>query len=323
MIPTRRVGRTDLSVSEIALGGAALGNLGQAISDAQAGAVVEAAWAAGIRFFDTAPHYGRGLSETRLGRALASRVRDDYVLSTKVGRLQTPGPALAEADGFVDPLPMTQDHDYSADGILASLEASCERLCTNRIDVLLVHDIGTYTHGEANAAHWDAFLGSGLAQMQRLKAQGRIRAWGLGVNEVQVCLDTMAEAPLDVILLAGRLTLLDRAAEPELLPRCAETGTSLMLGGALNSGILATGPVPGAWFDYAPAPPDIMARAGDLQDGAEAVGLTLPQAALHFARAHPAACTVLLGTGDPDQLRGNLALLDAPLDAAARAFVTA
>ena len=280
---TKQVGSTDLEVTELSFGGASIGNLGGIVTDADATAVLDHAWAAGIRYFDTAPHYGRGLSEQRLGAFFARKPRDEYVLSSKVGRVLTPGPELAEADGFVQPLPNAVRYDYSADGILESFEGSCERLGTSRIDITFVHDIGDLTHGAAEGArHMDDLLGSGRGALRDLKQAGRIGAIGLGVNESQVCIDVMKQVPLDVILLAGRLTLLDRQAEDGLLDLCQAQGTSLVLGGIFNSGILATGPKPGAWFDYAPASQEIIDQVTALEARAHAVGLTLAEPLLQM-----------------------------------------
>ncbi|NIZ63267.1 pyridoxal 4-dehydrogenase [Sedimentitalea sp. CY04] len=325
MIPpkTNRVGKTDISVTSLSLGGASLGNLGHVVSDSDVTDVLQHAWSAGIRYFDTAPHYGRGLSEQRMGNFFKDIPRDDYVLSTKVGRVLSPGPQLAEADGFVQPLPNAVRYDYSADGILESFESSCERLGTSRVEIVFVHDIGDYTHGATEGArHLEDLLGSGMSALQDLKQAGRIGAIGLGVNESQICIDVMKQTPLDVILLAGRLTLLDREAEAELLDLCAQQGTSLVLGGIFNSGILATGPKPGAWFDYAPASQVILDKVTALQDSAKAVGLTLAEASLQFALHHPAACSVLLGTGKVSSLQRNLDAADKQLSDPAMAFVT-
>ncbi len=321
-IATKPVGKTNVSVTSLSFGCASIGNLGGVVSDADATAVMQAAWSSGIRYFDTAPHYGRGLSETRLGGFLKTQPRDAYVLSTKVGRVLSPGAAMDEADGFIQPLPNAVRYDYSADGIRESFESSCERLGTDHVEIVFVHDIGGYTHGPNGAKHMDALLGSGMGALRDLKQAGRIGAIGLGVNESQVCIDVMAQETLDVILLAGRLTLLDRQAEASLLDLCATQGTSLVLGGIFNSGILATGPKPGAWFDYAPASQDILDQVTDLQTRAQAVGLTLAEAALQFALNHPAACSVLLGTGKVSSLERNLSAANKQLSDEALAFVT-
>ena len=318
---TNRIGATAVEVSEISFGGSGIGNLFSKIDDETAQAVLARAWERGIRYFDTAPHYGRGLSEQRLGQFLKGRERTGYVLSTKVGRLLSPGPALAEADGFIEPLPNAVRYDYSGDGIEAAFEQSCERLGTSRIDIVYIHDIGTYTHGADNARHMADLMGSGIDRLQKLKAAGRIGAFGLGVNENRICLDIMAETEIDVILLAGRLTLLDRSAEAELVPLCRRNGVSLVLGGIFNSGILATGPVPGAHYDYGPAPDDILARAGELQSRAEDAGVSLAQAALRFALTHPLAASVLIGTAKLSSLDRNLDAVEAPWPPAADAVL--
>lgn len=312
-----RIGQTRVEVTRIAFGCPGLGNLYRKIDDAEAQAVLQRAWDRGIRYFDTAPHYGRGLSEARLGQFLKGRPRRDYAISTKVGRLLSPGPALAVADGFIEPLPNAVRYDYSGDGIETAFEQSCERLGTGQVDILYVHDLGRLTHGAGNTRHLAAFLGSGLDRLHRLKARGRIGAFGLGVNENEICLQVMASADIDVILLAGRLTLLDRSAEERLVPLCRSRGTSLVLGGIFNSGILATGPVPGAHFDYAPAAPEVLARAGVLQDRARAAGVDLATAALRFAMAHPQAASVLIGTARIASLDRNIDAAEASWPAAA------
>lgn len=310
--PKRPLGKSDIYVSPIAFGCASIGNLYSAITDDQAHKVLQAAWDSGIRYFDTAPHYGRGLSEQRLGRFLQTVEQSDALISTKVGRLLSPGPQLAEADSYVNPLPNNVRYDYTGDGIEASLDDSCQRLGKERMDIVYVHDLGRYTHGEGNATHQQDFLTSGYERLVRLKESGRIGAFGLGVNEVEVCLDVMDHGPIDVILLAGRLTLLDRIAEAELVPRCQSMGTSLVLGGIFNSGILATGPKPGATYDYAEASPEILSAVAALQTKAESNGMSLAQAAIQFALSHPAAASVLIGTAKVSSLTRNLALADLP-----------
>ena len=306
-ITTRnRIGRTDVTVTDISFGGASIGNLYSEASKEAVQEVLEVGWDAGIRYFDTAPHYGRGLSEQRLGRFLKGR--GGFTLSTKVGRVLSPARApIAEADHYVNPLQNDVRYDYSGDGIEESFEQSLERLGVGRIDILYVHDLGAVTHGPNHAAHLDAFLSSGHERLVRLKQAGRIGAFGLGVNECEICLQVMDHVSLDVILLAGRLTLLDRSAEAELVPRCRDTGTSLVLGGIFNSGILATGPVEGATYDYGPASREVLGRVAALQ--AESGEVPLATAALRFARRHPAAASVLLGTADAGILRSNLAAL--------------
>lgn len=318
-----QVGTTDVSVTSLSFGCSSIGNMGRVVEDDAVTAVLDHAWTSGIRYFDTAPHYGRGLSESRLGAYLAKKNRNDYVLSTKVGRVLSPGPDLAEADGFINPLPNDVCYDYSAEGIMESFEHSCELLGTSHIDIIFVHDIGDYTHGVVRGAKYmDELLGSGFKALHDLKNAGRIGAIGLGVNETKVCRDIMVHEHLDTILLAGRLTLLDREAEDGLLEMCAEQGTSLVLGGIFNSGILATGPKPGAWFDYAPATEHIMEQVKTLEIEAAKVELTLAEAAIQFGLHHPAACSVLLGTGKVSSLDRNLDAAALQLSEQAVEFVT-
>lgn len=317
---TTRIGRTAAKVTDISFGCASIGNLYREISEDTAQAVLGEAWDAGIRYFDTAPHYGRGLSEQRLGQFLAGR--SGFALSTKVGRVLSPASApIAAADGYVNPAQNDVRYDYSGDGIEQSLEQSLKRLGVGRIDIVYVHDLGTYTHGAGNAAHMEAFLGSGYERLVRLKEAGRIDAFGLGVNECGICLQVMDHGPIDAILLAGRLTLLDRSAEDQLVPRCREAETSLVLGGIFNSGILATGPVDGATYDYGPAPQDVLDRVAVLQDIAAQAGVPLATLALQFARRHPAASSVLLGTAKPATLRRNLDALEQDLTPQAQAIL--
>ncbi len=319
----RQIGNTGVLVTDISFGASAIGNMGRAVPDLEANEVLQSAWDAGIRYFDTAPHYGRGRAEERLGRFLKSRRREDYVLSTKVGRVLSPGTPLKAADGFFNPLPNAVRYDYSGDGIEASLEGSFERLQTRHVDIVYIHDIGTYTHGASNETHMQDLLATGLDRLQRLKDKGKIRAFGLGVNETRVCLDLLNETDLDAILLAGRLTLLDREAEDQLVGRCREKGTSLVLGGIFNSGILATGPVEGAWFDYAPASAEILAKVTALKEQAETLGLPLASAALHFAQSYPGVASVLLGTSKASSLKRNLdCLAEAPPAGFSRVFGT-
>jgi D-threo-aldose 1-dehydrogenase len=308
---TRRIGRTALEVTETGFGGAAIGGLYRACPRDVAMATLQGAWDAGIRYFDTAPLYGLGLSERRFGDFLRDKPGGSYVLSTKVGRLLTPVADDQIPDhGYVDPLPFRVDYDYSYDAIMRSVEFSHARLGLNKIDILFVHDIGVYTHGvEATKLHFRQLMDSGIRALEELKSASVISAYGLGVNEVQICLDVMAQAPLDCILLAGRYSLLDRSAEAELLSKCAESGTSLVIGGVFNSGVLATGPVPGSNFDYGPASADVLDKVASMERVAKTIGIPLAAAALAFPLRDPAVATVLLGTAKPSSLARNLELL--------------
>ncbi|TIS73268.1 MAG: aldo/keto reductase, partial [Mesorhizobium sp.] len=230
------------------------------------------------------PFYGFGLSERRTGDFLREKPRSSYVLSTKVGRLFRPVPEDQVPDhSYVDPLPFALDYDYSYDGIMRSVDFSYARLGLNKIDILFVHDIGVYTHGvEKTKLHFRQLMDGGLKALEELKSSGTISAYGLGVNEVQICLDVLRRAPLDCILLASRYSLLDRSAEADLLPLCRERRTSLIIGGVFNSGILATGPVHGAHFDYLPASKDILDRVSAMERIAIGGGYPLAAAAFQF-----------------------------------------
>lgn len=307
---TRTIGRTGLAVTEFSFGTAALGGLYRACPRDVAMATLQAAWDEGLRYFDTAPWYGFGLAERVTGDFLRDKPKSDYVLSSKVGRIMFPVPDdKVPSYGYVDPLPFDVRYDYSYDGIMRSVELSHARLGLNRIDMLYVHDIGVYTHGaERNAFHMRQFFDSGLKALQELKSSGTIKAFGLGVNEIPVCLDVLHETDLDCILLAGRYTLLDRSAVAELLPLCAAKSTSLVVGGVFNSGILATGPVEGAHFDYMPATVDIAGKVGAMMEIAKSRGVPLAAPALQFPLEHPAVASVLIGTAKPESLHRNMAL---------------
>lgn len=308
----RKIGKTPLSVTQYGFGGAAIGGLYRESTRVSAMETLQTAWDAGLRYFDTAPFYGFGLSERRTGDFLRDKPRDTYVLSTKVGRLFRPVPEDQVPDhSYINPLPFAFDFDYSYDGIMRSFEFSYARLGLNRIDILYVHDIGAYTHGaEKNAIYQRQLLDSGMKALEELKSSGAISAYGLGVNEVEVCMDVIARSPIDCILLAGRYSLLDRSAERSLLEVCANQQISLVVGGVFNSGILATGPVPGANFDYGPATSDILERVRSMQDIAERRSVPLAAAAMQFPLREPVVANVLIGTAKPSSLIRNMELLN-------------
>jgi len=309
---TRRIGKTDLQVTEISFGAAALGGLYRACPRDQAMETLEAAWSADIRYFDVAPWYGLGLGERHVGDFLRAKPENDYVLSTKVGRLLRPVPTGTVPDySYVDPLSFDADYDYSYDGIMRSVEFSYARLGLNRIDILYVHDIGGYTHGAAkNAIYQKQLLDSGIKALEQLKSSGAIKAFGLGVNEVPVCLDVMRNADIDVILMAGRYTLLDRSAVAELIPLCRQKGTTLVVGGVFNSGILATGAVPGAHFDYMAPTPDVAAKVTAMEEIAKRHGVPLAAPALQFPLRDPIVSSVLIGTAKASSVGRNMQLFE-------------
>jgi D-threo-aldose 1-dehydrogenase len=309
---------TRLAASPLGFGGAPLGNLFRAVSDEAATSLVAHAYDAAVRYFDTAPHYGHGRSERRIGDALRARTRDDYLLSTKVGRLLEPrADAPRDQHGYVDTLPFVQHYDYSAKGVRRSLDDSLQRLGLARVDLVYVHDIDRDTHGDAHAQRVADALDGGLPALAELKAAGRIGGYGLGVNDVAICLQVLGVADLDVILLAGRYTLADQSALPELLPECERRGVAIVLGGPFNSGILATGsrPADGSlpYFDYAPASPEIVDRVAAVERACVEFGVSLQAAALQFPLAHPAVATVIPGARSGAEFDANLRLSRAPI----------
>lgn len=312
MIPTRTIPRAKIEVSEIGFGAAPLGNLYQPITDLEARATLEHALAAGMNYVDTAPHYGHGLSERRTGDTL--RARAGVVLSTKVGRLLRADPALrddGERQGFRSPLPFERHFDYTHDGVLRSYEDSLQRLGLARVDLLYVHDIGTRTHGADNARYFDQLTkGGGFRALERLRDEGAIAGFGVGANEWQVGLDALRAADCDVMLLAGRYTLLEQGALAEFLPLCLERQVAVVIGGAYNSGILATGTAAatGLRYDYGEAPAEIVARVARLEAVCREYGVPLAAAALQFPLAHPAVASVLLGLGAPQQVEETIHL---------------
>ena len=281
----------------LGLGGAPLGNLFEAVNDAEARQLVEAAWHSGCRSFDTAPHYGHGLSERRLGDALRGQARDGFVLSSKVGRLLTPDAAAPCAQhGYVDILPFRQSWDFSAAGTRRSVEDSLQRLGLARLDVAYVHDPDAATHGTNAPNVLRQVLDETLPALRQLKAEGLVGAIGLGTNDVDVVRRVLDEADLDVLMLAGRYSLLDHAALPALLPQCTARGVRVALGGVFNSGILATGTQRGAaTFNYAPAAKEWLERTAQIEAVCNAFAVPLRAAALQFPLAHPAVDIVMLG----------------------------
>lgn len=280
----------------LGLGGAPLGNLYAPLSDVEAERTVEEAWRLGLRYFDTAPLYGQGLSEVRLGRVLQRKPRGDFVLSTKVGRLLDADPAPPpERDGYVRGLPLAPRFDYSHDGALRSIEQSLERLGLSRIDIAFIHDIDGHTHGAEQPRRFREAMEGAYRALERLRGEGVLGAIGIGVNEWEVCRDALAAGDFDCLMLAGRYTLLDDSAGRELVPLCMARGVKLILAGVFNSGILASGPTPDAHFHYRPAPEAVRTRVARLASTCAAFAVALPAAALQFALACPAAAAVVVG----------------------------
>ncbi|WP_233503509.1 aldo/keto reductase [Sphingomonas psychrotolerans] len=302
MIPLRRLPGSGLALPELGFGTAPLGNLYRSVSDADAAATIAAALAAGIGYADTAPYYGFGLAEKRLGAGLAGQ---QAIVSTKVGRLLAPaeGPFPEERHGFRSAEPFEPVYDYSYDGVLRSHAASLARLGVERVDILLVHDIGRQTHGARHAERMAALTGGGLAALERLRDEGAITAFGIGVNECEVAMELLDRSPLDLILLAGRYTLLEQGALDAVLPRCAATGTGVVIGGPYNSGILAgRGLRADARYDYAAAPAPVLDKARRIEAACARHQVDLGAAALQFVLGHPGVASVVPGLASASEV---------------------
>lgn len=321
-IPLRRLGGSDVTVPVLGLGGAPLGNHFQDIADDQAERTLAAAWTDGVRFYDTSPWYGRGLSEHRLGRFLYRQPAADVLLSTKVGRLLRP-PAdrasfLTSDRAWVTGLPFQHHHDYSYDGVMRSYEDSLQRLGMDRVDILVVHDLDVSTLGSQALvdAHLTQFATGGFRALQDLKAAGRIRAIGAGVNHAGTIPRFLDLADLDFFLLALTYTLADQSALDVDLPLCERSGAGVVIGGVFASGILVTGPAPGVRYNYRDPTPEQADRVRRIQAVCANHGVPLATAALHFPLHHPQVASVLPGAVHPDQVRANVASLRAEVPAA-------
>ena len=296
-------------MSELSLGCAQLGNLYREVGDADAQATVDAAWELGVRYFDTAPHYGLGLSERRLGAALASRQREQYVISSKVGRLLEPirNPVGLDDDGYLVPATHRRVWDFSRDGIRRSLTQSLERLGLDRVDIVYLHDPDE---------HWAEVIETGYPALAELRDQGVVKAIGAGMNQASMLADLIRETDVDVVMLAGRYTLLEQDSLDDLLPLCAERGVGVVAAGVFNSGLLAHPQPPSdAKFNYATAPRKLLDRARTIAAICDRHGTTLPAAAIAFPLAHPAVVSVCLGARSAEQVQRNVARYGEPIPA--------
>lgn len=314
----RPLARTGIELTALGLGTAPLGELFERVTDAESTAVVDAAWEAGVRYLDTSPFYGHGKSEIRVGRALADRPRHELVLSSKVGRLfrRPADPAgYTTQSGWVGALPLDIRFDYSYDGIMRSVEDSYLRLGMNRIDVLFVHDLDEAFHPDPDvlAAHRRDLLHGGWRALEMLKAAGVIGAYGAGLNDRASFRWFLDHMEVDAFLLALRYTLLDHDVLDDELPRCDEVGTGIVIGGVFNSGILAGGPRPGAMYNYAPAPADVLARAERIERVCAEFDVPLAAAALQFPLGHPAVASVIPGAVSAAQVERNVAAFRHPI----------
>ncbi|HEV7256678.1 MAG TPA: aldo/keto reductase [Bosea sp. (in: a-proteobacteria)] len=313
----RPLGRSALSVSTLGFGAAPLGDLYARLDEAQAVATVEAAIAGGITLIDTSPLYGHGLSEHRIGAALRRAGRDGLALSTKIGRVAEPFAGRGDGSGYLGGLPHGLRFDYSYDGAMRSLEQSALRLGTDRIDIVLIHDVDVWTHGEAMVEQrFSEAMEGAYRALEKLRASGAVKAIGVGVNEADMCERFARAGDFDTMLLAGRYSLLEQPALASFMKLAQEKGIGLMLGGVFNSGILATGPVAGAKYNYNPAPPEILARVAAIQAVCQRHGVPLRRAALHFPLGHPAVASLVMGAVSPAEVADQIAELNSPVPAA-------
>lgn len=284
-----------------AFGASSLGNLYRAIDDDTARATVDAAWAAGVRYYDTAPFYGFGLSEVRLGAALRGRPRNDFLVSTKVGRLLVPGQE-GETHGFSSPPPFRPVFDYSYDGVMRSFEASLARLQMDRVDILYIHDLGRLTHGESHPRMLAQALEGGFRAMAELRDAGCVAAIGLGVNEIEICRECLGRVDLDLLLVANRYTLLDQSGDA-FFHSCKKRGIGVVAAGVFSSGILVTGTRSKfAYHNYAPADAAVRSKVQEIERLCDRHGVSLGAAALQFAAAHPAVTLPIIGAALPEEV---------------------
>ncbi|MBN1174343.1 MAG: aldo/keto reductase [Micromonosporaceae bacterium] len=291
----RSLPRGGLSLTELGLGTSQMGNLYRETTDEQASAALETAWRGGVRYFDTAPHYGLGLSERRLGALLRRYPRAEYVVSTKVGRLLEPaGGAGMDGEGFAVPATHRRVWDFSADGVRRSIVDSLDRLGLDRIDIVYLHDPDD---------HWEQAAHEGVPALVQLRGEGVVRAVGVGINQAAMAARFVAETDIDLVMIAGRYTLLEQGAGRALLQQAERRGVGVVVAGVYNSGLLARDrPVPGARYDYAPAPAELVERANRIADVCQRYGVRLPEAAIGFVLRHPAVVGVVVGARDGGQV---------------------
>jgi D-threo-aldose 1-dehydrogenase len=317
MVPRRELGRTGLEVSVLGFGTAPLGDLYARLDDGTAIAAVERAFGLGINLLDTSPLYGHGLAEHRCGTAIRRVPREDIVLCTKVGRWMDPFQGRDSGSGFAGGQPHRAVIDYSYDGTMRSVEQSLLRLGTDRLDLLLIHDVDVWTHGaDAIEDRFREAMAGAYKALDKLRGERVVAGIGVGVNEAEMCVRFAQAGSFDTMLLAGRYSLLEQPALAEFLPLAQRQRIGVLLGGVFNSGILATGAVSGAKYNYQDAPPEILAKVKHIQRVCDAHGVALPTAALHFALGHPAVASVVLGAQGPQEVDRNVAALSSQVPAA-------
>jgi D-threo-aldose 1-dehydrogenase len=312
-IPARVLGRSPLRIPVLGFGAAAIGNLYTEVDEARAQAAIQTAIGSGIRYFDTSPFYGYGLSEERLGRALPGSSSKGTLISTKVGRLVGDSKPGEKAAPWFAVTGRSAVFDYSRDGIYRSVAASLARLRRERVDILFLHDIDRGTHGEHYDRRFKQALDEALPAMMQLKSDGVCAAVGIGVNETAVCTEFMSSADLDCILLAGRYTLLEHAAARPIMDEAKRRGVAMILGGVFNSGLLAPAKGPGTTYNYVGVDADTLSRAQALYEACRRENVDVGAAALQFALAHPAAASALVGIRSGEEARTAVSRLRAPL----------
>ncbi len=309
----RPLGRSSLSVSALGFGAAPLGDLYAALDDQTAIDAVTRALSMGVTLIDAAPLYGHGLAEHRVGTAIRRFGRDQIVLSTKVGRWLDTTQGRGDGSGYRGGQPHAAVIDYSYDGTLRSIEQSLLRLGTDHIEILLIHDVDVWTHGAGMEARFREAMDGAYPALDRLRGEGVVKAIGVGVNESEMCVRFARAGDFDAMLLAGRYSLLEQPALDAFLPLALDKGIGVMLGGVFNSGILATGPIPGAKYNYRDAPPEILEKTRRIERVCAAHGAPLATVALQFALGHPAVASVVLGAQSPDEVDRNLAGMATPI----------
>ena len=309
-LETRKIGRSGVKVTAWGMGCAPLGGVGDRITNDTSDAILNAAWDAGIRYYDTAPLYGHGLSEKRVGRILSDKPRNEFVLSTKIGRLLVPEKEGARHAGMRDSEGLAIRYDYSSDAVIKSIESSLKRLNLDRIDILLCHDIDSWTHGDEQPGIYEAAANGALPAMHRMREEGLVRAIGLGVNESAVCVRVMQEFEPDCFLLAGRFTLLEQEPLDRMLPMCLDRNISVIVGGPYNSGLLANAERHRATYDYKPVPDELWDKAQQIRRVCDSHGVDMRAAALQYVLRHDAIASVIPGMWALDEVSQNEALLN-------------
>ncbi|MEL7130879.1 MAG: aldo/keto reductase [Pseudomonadota bacterium] len=302
-----KFGRVDLEVTAFGFGTAPIGNIFREIDEPTSDAMIQTAWDRGIRYYDTAPMYGHGLAELRTGQSLRWKNRDDLVLSSKVGRRLVPAKRSSiDFAPWTNAAPFALEFDYTYDGTMRAFEDSLQRMALERMDICFIHDIDVFTRGDEQPEVFKQAMDGCWKALESLRNQGVVKAIGVGVNEWEVCHEALKQRDVDCFLLAGRYTLLEQDSLNEFLPLCEERGAAVVVGGGFNSGILATGAVEGAKYNYAPAPDHIMEKVRQIEAVCADYNVPLPAAALQFVVAHPAVPSFIAGTRTVDQLTKNL-----------------